>query len=242
MLIFCSYLKGEEGKGDDEKKDSELKSLNSCDAGQEKGEEKVETEETTPLASKTEKDQNFGERFASFFRLRKTQSMTGEEDVEAGKDTANDATPEEVDTSKASEKKEDFAEEQPDEVEKTIPLTTAKSFGDRFASFFRLRTTQSMTDDHDVEGGKDNAAVEEVDVAKVETELKEVPLVENGEEKGGKDVDEKEKSIIKTKKDMMSCLAGLCNKGGNAEKGEEDESKDELKTDENEKQVKKFCP
>ncbi len=235
IVIFCRYLKGGENKGEDEKKEAELKSLNSCDAGQEKGEEKVETEETTPLASKTEKSQKFGDRFASFFRLNKTQSMA-EEDVEAGKET------EEVDTTKATEKKEEVAdEEKPADNEETAPLAVekSKSFGERFASFFRLRTTQSMTDDQDVEAGKDNAAVEEVDVATVETELKEVPVVGNGEEKGEKDVDEKEKSLIKTKKDIMSCFAGLCNKGGNVEneKKEEDETKAEAKTDENEKQV-----
>ncbi len=241
-------MKTDQGDAKDEKKDAELKSLNSCDNGQEKeseGEEKTnDTEETTPLADETKK-QNFGERVASFFRLRKTQSLTEEKDLEAG----DEKETEEVDATKAEAEKTEAADKTAEgektgaDTEETSPLadeTKKQNFGERVASFFRLRKTQSLTEEQDLEAGE-KKETEDVDATKAEAEKTEV-VVEEDNEKGEKDVEEKEKSLIKTNKtDLMSCWAGLCNSGEKKEESEptqEEGNKEETETKkEEEKQV-----
>ena len=186
-------------------------------------------EETTPLDNETTY-QKLGERFASFFRLRKSATVTEDKDVEAGT--------EEVDATKTeTEKKEEMDETTEEEKSaETTPLANeikSQTFADRVASFFRLRKTESLNKTEDAEAGTEKV-VENVDVSQTKTEKKEEVTADETEgEKGEKDGEEKEKSIVKTKTDIMSCFAAICNKGGNGEKAEE--KKEEVTDKETEK-------
>ena len=206
-------------------------------------------EETTPLANETTY-QKLGERFASFFRLHKSGTVTENKDVEAGAEKVMeevDATKTEkkaeIDETKTeAEKKEEIDETTEEEKSaETKPLANEikhQTFGERVASFFRLRKTESLNKTEDVEAGTEKVA-EDVDATKTKTEKKDE---ETEGEKGEKDGEEKEKSIVKTKTDIMSCFAGICNKGGNGEKTEEkkEEGTDkETEKKDDEKQVNK---
>ena len=199
-------------------------------------------EESTPLANETTY-QKLGERFASFFRLQKSATVTEDKDVEAG----TEEVMEEVDATKTeTEKKEEIDETTEEEKSaETTPLANeikSQTFADRVASFFRLRKTESLNKTEDAEAGTEKV-VENVDVSQTKTEKKEEVTADETEgEKGEKDGEEKEKSIVKTKTDILSCFAGICNKGGNGEKTEEkkeEETDKETEKKDDEKQVNK---
>ena len=235
LCDIFSYLRTEASAtpaadDDEDKKETELKSTDSCDTAHEN--DKVnnvdpDVEEVTLLANAnvpTRSSSSFSERFASFFRLNKSHPMTTKEvvDVEAAKE---DKEKNEVDAN-GTESEADKTETNPET--EIAAESKSSSFGERFASFFRLRQSRSVTsEEKDVEAGTgEETEMKKSEETETQTENKEKDSSAVENEKGEKDVEEKEKKCESKKTDVLSCFAGIC--GGGIEKNTEgNEAEDE---------------